>query len=531
MLIVQGVSYSHPNHELLFSNLNFVVNKQDKIGLIGNNGSGKSTLLKIIAGQLQPAEGIVTISRQPYYVPQVFGQINHYTVAGALGVQNKINALQEILRGNVTNGLLEILDDDWAIEERCKQAFAFWKLPDLDLSQKMDTLSGGQKTKVFLAGIIIHQPDTILLDEPGNHLDSDGKTILEDYIKSVPGTVVVVSHDRKLLNQLNKIYELSKKGITVYGGNYDFYKEMKSTEADALHGDVKTKEKAFRLAKETERASLERQQKLDARGRKKQEKAGLPTISMNTLKNNAEKSSARLKEVHAGKVDTIHNELTSLRKELPENDQMRVNFDHSKLHKKKILISAENVNAAYDDQLLWKQGISFQVTSGDRIRLTGKNGSGKTTLIKMILGELIPREGLIKRAAPKAIYIDQDYSLVDNSLSVYEQAAKFNTGNLHDHEIKIRLNRFLFTKADWDKPCIDLSGGEKMRLMLCCLTINQQAPDIIVLDEPTNNLDIQNMEILTAAINEYEGTLIVVSHDEYFLQQINIERSIDVVSD
>ena len=143
----------------------------------------------------------------------------------------------------------------------------------------------------------------------------------------------------------------------------------------------------------------------------------------------------------------------------------------------------------------------------------------------MILGEYQPRSGTLERAGIKAIYIDQDYSLIDNTRNVYEQAQQFNSDALGEHEVKIRLNRFLFTKAYWDKPCKVLSGGEKMRLILCCLTINHQAPDIIVLDEPTNNLDIQNIEILTAAINEYKGTLLVVSHDEYFLKQINVGRS------
>jgi ATPase subunit of ABC transporter with duplicated ATPase domains len=146
----------------------------------------------------------------------------------------------------------------------------------------------------------------------------------------------------------------------------------------------------------------------------------------------------------------------------------------------------------------------------------------------MILGELEPLAGTIDRATISTIYIDQDYSLIDNHLSVYEQAQQFNSGALQEHDIKIRLNRFLFTKDYWDKPCKALSGGEKMRLMLCTLTIGGQAPDVIILDEPTNNLDIQNIEILTSAINEYRGTLLVVSHDEFFLKQINVERSIDI---
>jgi len=190
------------------------------------------------------------------------------------------------------------------------------------------------------------------------------------------------------------------------------------------------------------------------------------------------------------------------------------------------LFTANDINFSYNMQPLWAENLGFEIKSGERIALKGVNGSGKTTLIKIILGNLEPPTGKVYRADNKSVYIDQDYSIIDNQLNVYEQAQKFNASALQEHEIKIRLSRFLFTKEDWDKSCNVLSGGEKMRLILCCLTINYQSPDIIILDEPTNNLDIQNIEIVTRAINEYEGTLIVVSHDEYFLEQVNIKRTI-----
>ncbi|MDB4999336.1 MAG: transporter related [Mucilaginibacter sp.] len=493
MLILQDVTYIHPNRDLLFADINLIINKQEKIALIGNNGVGKSTLLKILAGSLHPTNGLVKAGSKPYYVAQIFGQYNNYSIAQALQIEDKLNALKEILDGNVTDENMTLLDNDWAIEERCKEAFMHWKLEELDLSQKMETLSGGQKTKVFLAGISIHRSEIVLLDEPSNHLDQFSRSILYNYIKVTTNTLMVVSHDRALLNLLNTVCEFNKRGITIYGGNYDFYAEQKIIESDALNQDLKSKEKALRKAKETERESLERQQKLDARGKKKQEKAGVPTILMKTLKNNAEKSTSRMKGVHAEKVGAISLELNQLRKELPDVDKMKMDFDNSALHKGKILITAKDVNFGYGDQLLWKQALNFQITSGERIVVKGLNGSGKTTLIKMILGELEPRSGTIDRSGVKAIYIDQDYSLIDNKLSVYEQAQQYNSGVLQEHDIKIRLNRFLFTKEYWDKPCKALSGGEKMRLMLCSLTISNQAPDIIVLDEPTNNLDIQNI--------------------------------------
>ncbi len=528
MLTLQGVTYVHPNKDVLFTDINININKHEKIALIGNNGVGKSTLLKILSGELLPSAGFVKAETKPYYIPQIFGQFNTYSVARALRIESRLQALQEILRGEVTDTNLALLDNDWSIEERCQEALTHWGLGGLDLNQSMASLSGGQKTKVFLAGVMIHQPEMVLLDEPSNHLDISGRRVLYDYIASVNHALMVVSHDRTLLNLLPVVYEMGKHGIMAYGGNYDFYTEQKQIENNALNQGLKSKTKALRKAKEVERESMERQQKLDARGKKKQDKAGLPTIMMNTFRNNAEKSTARMKGIHAEKIGAIAEEVNQLRKELPDTDTMKMNLDNAFLHRGKVLVTANKINYSYNSVFLWKQHLDFHIRSGDRIAIKGTNGSGKTTLIKIILGTLEPGIGTLERVDVKAIYIDQDYSLIDNSLSVYDQAQKYNTINLQEHEVKIRLNRFLFPREDWDKSCKALSGGEKMRLMLCCLTIGNRAPNMIILDEPTNNLDIQNLEILTNAINEYQGTLIVVSHDASFLKQIQIERYIEL---
>ncbi|WP_316836214.1 ABC-F family ATP-binding cassette domain-containing protein [Pedobacter nutrimenti] len=526
MLNLHNITYTHPDGDVLFSGLNFIVNKQDKVALIGSNGTGKSTLLNILARNLQPASGLVKAEGGIYHVPQLFGQFNNLSIAQALQVQDKLYAFKEILDGRATEEHMALLDDDWGIEDRCKQALAHWNLENLELSQKMAALSGGQKAKIFLAGIDICKPEIVLLDEPSNHLDLVSRTMLYDYIMLAKQTLIVVSHDRILLNLLNKMYELSHSGVRIYGGNYDFYTAQKKIENEALAHDLHSKEKALRKAKETERASLERQQKLDARGKKKQEKAGMPKILLNTFKNKAEKSTSQMKEIHAEKTGLISREIVQLREALPDTGRMKIDLDHSALHKGKVLVDAKSVNFTYHESPLWKQVLNFQVVSGDRIALKGANGSGKTSLIKLILGDLQPHTGVMSTVVTRTVYIDQEYSLIDAGLSVYEQAQWYNSDRLQEHEVKIRLNRFLFSRDDWDKKCGTLSGGEKMRLMLCILVLNHRAPDMIILDEPTNNLDIQNMEILTEAINEYQGTLLVVSHDEYFLKQINVENSI-----
>ncbi|WP_264551867.1 ABC-F family ATP-binding cassette domain-containing protein [Flavobacterium sp. N2038] len=528
MLYLQNISYIHGNRDLLFDKITFTVNKHEKIALIGNNGVGKSTLLKLISEELKPSAGVLKTDSKPFYIPQIFGQFNHLSIAQALQVEDKLNALREILNGNVSEENLNTLSDDWTIEDRCSEALQYWQLQDLDWNQKLETLSGGQKTKVFLAGISVHQPELVLLDEPSNHLDIAGRELLYHFVKNTSATLIMVSHDRKLLNLLNSVCELSKDGITIYGGNYDFYTEQKQIETNALSHDIQSKEKALRKAKEKERETLERQNKLDSRGEKKQKKAGVSRIMLNTLRNSAENSTAKTKDVHAEKIGGISKDLQNLRSSLPDIDQMKFGFDKTELHKGKILFTATNINHSFEDQLLWKEPLNLQILSGERIAIKGVNGSGKTTLIKIITGELQPKNGTVYNANTKTIYIDQDYSLIENQLSVYDQIQKFNDSGLEEHTLKMKLNKFLFSQNDWNKSCSALSGGEKMRLLLCCLTINKQAPDIIILDEPTNNLDIRNLEILTAAINEYKGTLIVVSHDGLFLEEIEVEKFIEL---
>ena len=526
MITIRDLVYIHPNNDLLFENINLTVNKHDKIALVGKNGSGKSTFLKIISGLLQASGGLVSVNSKPYYLPQLSGQFDDSKIAQALKIDDKIKALKQILAGHVTEENFELLNDDWTIEKRSMEALAYWGLNGLSLEQRMKNLSDGQKTRVFLSGITIHQPEIILLDEPSNHLDASGRNLLYHYVQSSSDTLIVVSHDRKLLNLLNSVYELSKKGITTFGGNYEFYVRQKIIEKNALNQNLQNKEKALRKAKDLEKKSVIRQHKLDARGKKKQTKAGTPVIMMKTLKNNAEKSTSRIKSLHTEKINAISKDLNQLRNELPDKERMKFGLDNSTLHTGKILIMAKNINFSYGRQLLWKEPLNFLIASGERVVIKGLNGSGKTSLVKIILGQLDPKSGSIYRAGNKAVYIDQDYSQIHNPYTVYEQAQRFYLPSLREHELKIRLNWFLFSKDDWSRSCKDLSGGEKMRLMLCCLTLSNKTPDMIVVDEPTNNLDIQNIELLTSALSNYQGTLLVVSHDEYFLEELKIEKTI-----
>ncbi len=528
MIFLQHMSFGFSNGNLLFDNLQLTIPSHSVSALVGNNGTGKSTLLKIISGELEPLSGSIHTQGDIFYVPQMFGSFNHFTVAECLKTDKKLEALQRITNGEVDEIYFEILNDDWDIEERSQQALEYWKLGNLNVHQKLEGLSGGQKTKVFLAGIQINQPDIVLLDEPTNHLDLEGRKLLYDWIVKTSSTVVLISHDRTLLNLVNTIFELSNQGISTYGGNYDLYAAQKETEQEALQNDIHSKERALKKAKEKERETLERKQKLDARGKGKQEKSGVARIMMNTLRNNAEKNTSRLKSIHAEKISDISGDLRELRSSVKNGGQMKVNFDDSGLHTGKILVSAHDINFKYKEENLWKDNISLEIRSGDRISIKGPNGSGKTSLINLLLGKLQPSVGKVIRADFNTIYIDQEYSLIDKNSTVYDFAQRFNDQALPESEVKTLLSRFLFGKDTWDKKCGVLSGGERLRLLLCGLSVSNKAPDMIILDEPTNNLDLQNVEILTDSIKDYKGTLIVISHDEVFLEEIEVKKEIEL---
>jgi ATPase subunit of ABC transporter with duplicated ATPase domains len=366
------------------------------------------------------------------------------------------------------------------------------------------------------------------MDEPSNHLDSESRHLLYHFIQNCPSAILLVSHDRALLNHLDRIGELSKSGIHFYGGNYNFYAEQKRIENNTLLSDLKSTEKALAKAKEKERDVLERRQKLDARAKKRQVKMGTPKVMMGMLKNNAEKSRGKLLNTHSDKIAEMRDDLIKRRSELNDIDSLSFSLSNSHLHRGKVLFKASELNISYQSKRLWERNLNVDIHSADRIAIKGKNGSGKSTLIKIILGRLNADAESLYRSDFRSIYLDQDYSLINTDLTVYEQVLAFNKNHLEEHELKTRLSQFLFDQLAWSKSCAALSGGEKMRLVLACLSVESTAPDLIVLDEPTNNIDLETIHILTKVVSAYKGTLLVVSHDDYFLNDLMIDRAIEL---
>ncbi len=526
-LIIRSLSYTHPDGEKLFHELNLALGKGEKAALVGLNGMGKSTLLQLIAGIILPTSGEIMLSESCWYVPQHLGQYDHLSIAEALKIDVKLNAMQAILNGSVDPVYFTDLDDDWEIEEKAEMALAKWGLEHFSAHHFMGSLSGGQKTKVFLAGIEIHQPRIILLDEPTNHLDTNSRKMLYDLVTQHQSTILTVSHDRTLLNRLHKTLALSQTGIEVFGGNFDFYLEQRQEKVNALQAKLEEQTKTLKQSQQKARDMAEQRQKKEAKGKSAGQSNSLPRIVAGGLKSKAEQSTAKVLDAHHEKISGLAEHIRETRSQIQQYQALYINIAASHLHHGKILIDANNVNYGYHGNALWET-LSFQVRSGDRLHIEGDNGAGKTTLLKMITGAIEPTEGQYMSPDFSYLYLDQDYTMIKPNLSLYEQVQKYNHDGLQEHELKSLLIYSQFSQEMFDRKCIGLSGGEKMKLALCCLAISKQAPDMLILDEPTNNLDVQSLEILTSAVKNFTGTLLVISHDQHFIKEIGVTSQISL---
>lgn len=526
-IIAQNLTYTIPSGRTLFRGLDFTHENGEKAALVGDNGSGKSTLLRLFTGALSPGSGSIRLSDRYWYIPQHVGQFDHLIVSQVLQIKDKLDALHAIENGFSDPKHFEKLADDWTIHERLRQALDKWDLPPLTPQTPFKSLSGGQKTRVLLAGVDLHHPQLILMDEPTNHLDTSGRNRLYRFIQNSNLTFLIASHDRELLNLCNPVYELSSLGIKKYGGNYDFYEEQKQVEMEAIEHQIHHAKQSISEARKKHRETIQRKQKLDARAGKKARQANLPKIIINAAKNSAENSTSRLKDVHEEKIIEEKQRLRELKQKKRLLKKIKIHLDDSPLHTGKNLYQAKQINYAWpDSNLLWNEPLSFMIQSGERIRITGSNGSGKSTLLHLLNKDIKPTRGKLLNQSDQRFLMDQEYRFIVRDKTVLQQAESANQIKKQDHELKTLLHRHLFDEKVWDQKCETLSGGEMMRLTLCCLSLQTKQPDTILLDEPTNNLDLRNIKILTQAISDYQGTLIVVSHDNHFIKEVGIDREL-----
>ena len=512
--------YLHPDKTPLFSNIDLHLQSGDKANLIGVNGIGKSTLLRLVATQLT--------ERYPndvFYLKQNHTFEVSQSIYTALGVADKITALQAILQGSVNEKDYEILNDDWEIEQRVAKEMAYWGLVGFNGTEQIEELSGGQRIKVALAKMSLVHYQVLLLDEPTNHLDVSTRERFYDYIKSFKGTVLIVSHDKTLLEQQAITLELTESGLQRYGGSYSFYKLAKEKEIESLEKVNHHLNKELRGIKEQEMKRVEQEGKNQRQDKKAELKGGLPKILINGFKNSAENSRSKVKEGIEDRQGDLLKQRQENRRQMEKVRLFDIRFPETTLHQGKILWDIQAVNYTYGEQVpLWTDSIDWTINSGERWHIQGDNGVGKTTLLRLLKGDLLPTHGSIKANLSKIVYLDQHYSILEATKTVFEQAVAFNFQLYDDAYLYNQLFQYGLTTEQWTKPTAVLSGGEKLKLVCCCLNLMYDSVDVLLLDEPTNNLDLQGVDSLVAALNVFNGTIVTISHDVAFKKAIGLEK-------
>ncbi|POX45762.1 ABC transporter [Streptomyces sp. Ru71] len=489
-----------------------------RTGLVGVNGSGKSTLLKLIAGELEPADGVVRVAGEIGYLPQNVTLDTALRVDEALGIAAQRAALHAIEGGDASEEHFETVGDDWDVEERALATLGELGLGDLSLDRTVGEVSGGESVLLRLAALLLRRPDVLLLDEPTNNLDLYARRRLYQAVESWPGVLVVVSHDRELLERVDQIADLRGGEITWYGGNFSAYEEALAVEQEAAERMVRVAEADLRRQK---RELTDAQVKLARRkryGQKMWDQKREPKIVMGARKRAAQESAGKHRILHEEKLAEARERLDEAAEAVRDDDEIRVDLPHTAVPAGRGVLTLRELELAHGARV---EG-GFDLYGPERIALIGRNGAGKTTLLRTIAGELAPVAGEATAHVPLR-FLPQRLDVLDGELTVAQNVARFAPGATNNR-IRARLARFLFRGARADQKAATLSGGERFRAALAALMLAEPAPQLLMLDEPTNNLDMASVKQLTTALESYEGALIVASHDLPFLESIGITR-------
>ncbi|HZF88620.1 ABC-F family ATP-binding cassette domain-containing protein [Streptomyces sp.] len=489
-----------------------------RTGLVGVNGSGKSTLLKLLAGELTPTDGSVRAAGEVGFLPQNVTLDTALRVDETLGIAGRRAALHAIEAGDASERHFETVGDDWDVEERALATLGELGLGHIDLDRTIGEVSGGESVLLRLAALLLARPDALLLDEPTNNLDLYARRRLYAAVESWPGVMVVVSHDRELLDRVDQIADLRSGEISWYGGNFSAYEEALAVEQEAAERMVRVAEADLRKQK---RELSDAHMKLARRkryGQKMWDTKREPKIVMGARKRAAQESAGKHRIMHEEKLAEARERLDEAVEAVRDDDEIRVDLPHTAVPAGRTVLTLRDLELAYGARVAG----GLDLHGPERIALIGRNGAGKTTLLRTIAGELAPVSGEATAHVPLR-FLPQRLDVLDDELTVAENVARF-APDATNNRIRARLARFLFRGARADQKAATLSGGERFRAALAALMLAEPAPQLLMLDEPTNNLDMASVHQLTTALESYEGALIVASHDLPFLESLGITR-------
>ena len=514
-IVCSNLSYRWPDDTELFADLSFTVGA-GRTGLVAPNGAGKSTLLKLIAGQLLPSTGSVRVDGVVGYLPQSLPFSPELTVAEVLGIAPAMAALAALTAGDAREEVFTAIGDDWEVEERARAQLVGLGLGEVALDRTLATLSGGEVVSLGLAAELLKRPDVLLLDEPSNNLDSLARQRLYATVDGYLGCVLVVSHDRALLDRMDRIAELDRGDIQFYGGNFTHYQDSVAAARLVAEGNIRSAEQQLKREKRQLQQSRERAARRAGAAARGVKDAGLPKIVAGKLKRDAQESAGRAGDVHSRRVDDAKLRLDDAARALRDDAVIAVELPDTAVPAGRTLFAVTGLQVSRGGRKMFSgNGIDLVISGPERIALTGANGAGKSTLLRAVA------------AGGRAAYLSQRLDLLDPELTVAQSLAAAAPG-LSPTRRRHLLAQYLFRGDRIHRPVSTLSGGERLRVTLACVLHAEPPPQLLLLDEPTNNLDLASVAQLEAALNAYRGAFVVVSHDERFLEAIRVERRLEL---
>ncbi|MDR2320758.1 MAG: ATP-binding cassette domain-containing protein [Microbacterium sp.] len=532
-----------------------------RTGLVGRNGSGKSTLLRLIAGDLTPTSGHITATGDVAYLPQRLTLDTHARVAELLGVAGALDAVRAIAAGDVDPARFDEVGDDWDVEARAEAALAEAGLDPSFLDRTVGELSGGEAVLVAIAGIRARRAPITLLDEPTNNLDREARARLGELVRSWRGTLVVVSHDVALLEFMDDTAELYGSELSVFGGPYSEWRTWLDAEQESAKQAERDAKQAFKKEK---RQRIEAELKLATRSqmaKKAFEEKRVPKIVANGRKMAAQVSAGRLRTEVAEKEGTAREALDAAGQRIRHDATMKIELPDPGVSRSRRIATIGDAER------------SWTIQGPERVALIGRNGAGKTTLLRRLVEAAgtaaaddgpssgwvtvpvadpgsVPNPGAIAETTPATVdsrgsadsvlrtvphtdrigYLPQRIDGLDETATVVENVAA-RAPEIPEKELRNRLARFLIRGAAMDRPVGALSGGERFRVALATLLLADPAPHLVVLDEPTNNLDLDTVDQVVQALRAYRGAVLVVSHDDAFLQRLDLDLTLELSPD